>query len=226
MATRVLIVFATTTEAEVLKRIPGIVPAGEDFHHGNTVIETLVTGVGGISTAWAMNKWLSNNSYPDLAINAGIAGSYSGNIMTGEVVIVETDCFADMGIESGEKFITLAEAGLMDPDMFPFEKGAIRSRNNFTESDLKQFRKVKAITVNTCSGSAETILKLRNKFNPDIETMEGATFFYICARENISFLGLRAISNLVEPRNRSSWNIPLALENLAEKIKELLLTLD
>ena len=64
------------------------------------------------------------------------------------------------------------------------------------------------------------------KYNPDIETMEGATFFYICSRENIPFLALRAISNRVEPRNKEKWNIQLALDNLSEKLKEVLLTFE
>jgi futalosine hydrolase len=56
--------------------------------------------------------------------------------------------------------------------------------------------------------------------------MEGATFFYICALEKIPFLSLRAISNKVEPGNRDSWNIKLALDNLAGKLEEILLMLE
>ena len=84
---------------------------------------------------------------------------------------------------------------------------------------------VRAITVNTSTGSEITMEKLLKKYNPDIETMEGATFFYICSRENIPFLALRAISNKVEKRNKNNWNINLALNNLSEKLIEVLLTL-
>ncbi len=56
--------------------------------------------------------------------------------------------------------------------------------------------------------------------------MEGATFFYICTGEKIPFLALRSISNRVEPRNKKNWNIPLALDNLSEKLKEIILLLD
>ncbi len=226
MSTSVLIIFATNTEAQVLQKISGMDLTDKGYRFGGTEVRVVVTGIGGIATAWTMKEWLSNNTYPDLAINAGIAGSYSDRLKIGEVVMVKTDCFADMGIESGGKFLTLAEAGLMDPDIFPFKGGVISSENRFIDGTAITTRKVRAITVNTCSGSAETILKLRNKFNPDIETMEGATFFYICAREKISFLGVRSISNMVEPGNRNSWNIPLALENLAEKMREILLMLD
>jgi futalosine hydrolase len=226
MERRVLLVFATSSEAEILEKISGMIPFEDGFRFGNSIISTLVTGVGGISIAWSMKQWLSINPKPDLAINAGIAGSFSDKLKIGEVVIPVTDCFADMGIESGDKMITLYEAGLSDPDLFPFEKGVINSRNEFINKLGQTTIKVNAITVNMCSGSAATIEKLKNKFNPDIETMEGATFFYICAREKIPFLAVRAISNKVEPRSKETWNVPFALENLTGKMKEILLTLD
>jgi futalosine hydrolase len=91
---------------------------------------------------------------------------------------------------------------------------------------LKHLKPVKAITVNSSTGSQLTIDKLLKKFNPDIETMEGATFFYICTGENLPFLALRSVSNRVEPRNKDKWNIPLALDQLSEKLKEFMLMLD
>ena len=52
-----------------------------------------------------MKQWLSVNEKPDLAINAGIAGSYKDDIRYGDVVMPVTDCFADAGIEDGENFL-------------------------------------------------------------------------------------------------------------------------
>ena len=76
-------------------------------------ISVLVAGVGSVSTAWEMQKWFSVNEKPDLAINAGIAGSYKEDIKIGDVVMPVTDCFADAGIEDGDNFLTLSEAGLV-----------------------------------------------------------------------------------------------------------------
>jgi futalosine hydrolase len=67
---------------------------------------------------------------------------------------------------------------------------------------------------------------ISERYHPDIETMEGAAFFYVCSRENIPFLAIRAVSNKVELRNREKWNIPLAINNLSEKFGELLLSFD
>jgi futalosine hydrolase len=220
MALKLLIVTASMSEAGILKSFP--VSAGR-YKLGRCEIDLLVTGVGGISTSWAMKKWLDSNPVPDLAVNAGIAGSYNDEFEKGQVVVPVTDCFADMGIEDGHNYLTLSEAGLTAPDKFPFTNGLIKSENEYVNLALTIMQKAKAITVNTSSGSESGIERLKKKFNPDIETMEGATFFYICAMEKIPFLALRSISNRVEPRNRSLWDIPLALKNLEEKLKELIL---
>jgi futalosine hydrolase len=225
VALKILLVFATSTEADILKRISGIKPMKDDFRFLDLDLTVLITGVGGISTAWSMKQWLCCNPYPDLAINAGIAGSFSDKYVKGDVVLPVSDCFADMAIEEDNRYLTLAEAGLMDPDEFPFKKGLLRAENDYVERTAKILRKVKAITVNTSSGAETTIERLKKKFNPDIETMEGATFFYICAMEKIPFIAVRAISNKVEPRNMKAWDIPLALENLAGEINKIFLML-
>jgi futalosine hydrolase len=216
-------VFATSAEADILKNIHGITPFEDGYKFQGHVLSVLVTGVGGMLTAWGMKKWLSNNTLPDLAINAGIAGSFSKGINKGDVVIPVSDCFADLGSETDKGFASLAETGLMDPDQFPFKQGVIWAENDYVKRVSTILNPVNAITVNTTSGTEITIEKLRSKYNPDIETMEGATFFYICSIEKIPFLGLRAISNYIEPRNKEEWDIPLALKSLSEKLFEVLL---
>lgn len=213
MPLKILVVAATHAEADCLTVMPGmdLIP--------------IVTGIGSVATAWAMTKQLSSGLGINLAINIGIAGSYCDEIQTGDVVLPVSDCFADAGIETKSGYLTLAEAGLQDPDAFPFTAGRIISENRFISQAAGILRTVNAVTVNTATGSENSIKRITRKYNPDIETMEGAAFFYICRRENIPFLALRAISNKVEPRDREKWNIQLALHNLSLKLKELMLTL-
>ena len=217
MPVRILLIAATDAEADAFRRISGIISSPEGFVLGNCEISLLVTGVGAVSTAWALTKWFSVNQKPELAVNIGIAGSYSEDIKIGDVVIPVSDCFADSGIETQNGFITLAEAGLEDPDRFPFKDGKIRVESNYIELKLRHLKHVNAITVNTATGSAESIGKLIKKYDPDIETMEGATFFYICSGENVPFLAIRSISNRVEPRDKERWNIPIALNKPVRK---------
>ena len=226
MSFKILFVTATASEADVLNKINGMIYVQGGYRFGNCEINLLTTGVGSISTAWAMKQWISVNEKPDLALNAGIAGSYKDEILIGDVVMPLSDCFADAGIEDGDNFFTLSEAGLCSSNEFPFRDGLLIADARYCVRMKSFVKAVRAITVNTSTGTLATRNKLVNKFNPDIETMEGATFFYICTRENIPFLTLRAISNRVEPRNRSSWNIALALDKLSEKVNEIFLTLD
>jgi futalosine hydrolase len=223
---KVLAVAATQSEADAVRRISATSGSMEGFSVGNSSVELLVTGVGVISTAWTISKWLSSNPLPDLVVNIGIAGSYSDDIAIGEVVMPVSDCFADSGIETAEGFQTLAEAGLQDPDSFPFRQGLLIPENRYTLEMARYFKPVKAITVNMASGTYATIEKLIRKYNPEIESMEGAATFYVCLREKIPVIAFRAVSNRVEPRDRSKWNIELALKNLTEKLEEFILKIN
>jgi futalosine hydrolase len=226
MPLRIILVTATSSEADTLKTIPGMKIISEGFFFKGNEIIPLITGVGSVATSWAMTKIFSSGVKADLAINIGIAGSFRDDIPVGEVVVPLSDCFADAGIETGSGFLTLAEAGLVDPDAFPFKSGRIFSDNRFVSKAGRLLRPVNAITVNTSTGTQNNIKLISERYHPDIETMEGAAFFYVCSRENIPFLAIRAVSNKVEPRNREKWNIPLAINNLSEKFGELLLSFD
>lgn len=221
MPLRILIVTATNAEADTLLQMTGIKNSPAGYKFGDHEIISLVTGVGTVATAWTMTKWISSGLKPDLALNIGITGSFRNEFMKGDVVVPVSDCFADAGIDTPDGFFTLAEAGLEDPDRFPFSGGRILADNRFINRALKFLKPVNAITVNTITGSQQAIDKLVKKYQPDIETMEGAAFFYVCSREKIPFLAIRSVSNKVEPRNKERWEMDLALSNLQTKLKEL-----
>lgn len=214
MSFRILVVAATGAEAAVL--------GASDLAREGYEAVTLVTGVGTASTAWELQKWFSAGNTCDLAINIGIAGTYSASIGIGEVVMPVTDCFADSGIEDGDHFLTLFDAGLADRDAFPFVDGWLPADAGMAARFDGIARAVRAITAGTATGSLATREKMIHRFNPDIETMEGAAFFYICRQLGIPFLALRAISNRVEVRNRKNWDIPLALGNLGVTLGRIL----
>lgn len=223
MSFKILYVTATRPEGDTLKKFREIMSHNDRLDSFET--DLLITGVGSIATAWSLKQWITLNEKPDLAINAGIAGSFNDRLNIGDVVMPVSDCFADAGVEDGENFLTLSESGLISANDFPYKDGLLYTDTRYNEKMKSILKPVRAITVNTATGSETTRGKLLKKFNPDIETMEGATFFYICSREYIPFLALRAISNKVELRNKNNWNIDLALHNLSEKLIDVLLTL-
>ena len=176
----------------------------------NHTITALITGVGMVATTFHLTKLLSiNNSY-DLAINAGIAGSFFAEINIGEVVNVVDEHFGDIGAEDGEEFSSLFDMGFLKQDDFPFMNGKLVSEYIF-ENDL---RDVSGLTVNKVHGNEVSIEKAKKKFNVSIESMEGAAFAYCCAQYEIPWIEIRSISNFIEQRDKNKWNIPLAINNL------------
>jgi futalosine hydrolase len=223
MSLKILIVAATAAEAETFQMLPGIkvIPGGYSFNDNEFGL--LITGVGPVATAWSMTKQVSAGNRYDLAVNIGIAGSYRDDLAIGETVIPVSDCFADSGIETPDGFLTLEEAGIEDPERFPFRGGRLIAENFYTTEAVKILKPVHAVTVNRASGSLKSINVITGKYHPDIETMEGAAFFYVCLKEKIPFLALRSISNKVETRNTDKWNIPLAIANLSMTLKDILI---
>jgi futalosine hydrolase len=221
MPAEILFVAATSLEADLLNKVrfPGPWPLGvlSDSH-----ANVLVTGVGIVPTLWAMQKRFLTKPAPSLVINIGIAGSYREDMGIGAVVLPESDCFGDSGIEDDQRFLTLFEAGLAGRDDPPFSAGLIRAPKEVIDAVGNSVRQVKAVTVSTATGSDQTRARLAGIFNPDIETMEGAAFFYACSMEKVPFLALRSVSNMVGKRDKSKWNIKLALDNLAAKLEELI----
>jgi futalosine hydrolase len=166
-------------------------------------VEVLVTGVGMVATAFSLGRRFSEGSF-DVAINAGIAGAFKKSIEIGETVVVKEDRFVELGAEDNDDFLTIDELGF----------GTSTYLSSFNHASFESLKSVSGITVNKVHGRLSSIESTLNLFNPDIESMEGAAFLYACKQLNVPAIELRTISNYVEPRNRNSWQIPLAIANL------------
>jgi len=191
----------------------------------NLNIDVLVTGIGGVFTTYSLTRKLCQNKY-DFVINAGIAGSFSQSLKVGDVVQVHKDQFADLGIEDEESFSTLFDKGFIPRSSFPFQDGVLLNPTRFSNFKINELKQVSALTVNTTHGKKESIQFFKEKFDAEIETMEGAAFFYVCLQYKVSFVQIRSISNYVKQRDIAEWNIPLAIENLNKKLFEVLTVLD
>jgi futalosine hydrolase len=211
----ILVLAASEAEILPLKNLFGITDnqVYSVFRTDQHEISFVISGIGTVATTFVLTRELSGKHY-DLAINIGIAGSYQNHIPIGEVVRVESDEFADWGIETPQGINTLFEENLIQLDEKPFQNGCIANNLRTNIEEYEALLPVKAITANVSHGAQPTIEWLRKCFAPDIETMEGAAFFYVVRLMQVQGIQIRSISNFVEPRNRSSWNIPLAVNNL------------
>ena len=189
------------------------------FKQGQTTIEFMITGVGMVRTAYALGSRLATEK-PDLCVNAGICGAFPSKFAIGDVVHVVTERIYGLGAEDANgQFLRMEDLALPED---------ISSSFGLVNSDAAGFAFLpiaSGITVNTVHGAESSIAEVIGTIDPDIESMEGAAFFYCCLKAQVKFLAIRSVSNLVEPRNRDNWDIPLAIANLNTQLLELIYTL-
>ena len=157
------------------------------------------SGVGMLATAVSLTK-LVGEEKPDLVIQVGIAGGFDTSMALGKVVIVKEEALADMGVEEDGKWKDIFDLKLEKSSYHPFERRKLP--NPWLPSfNLLKLPEVSGITINEISTNKERIQQRIKKYNPAIETMEGAALHYICREANIPFVQIRAISNYIGERN-------------------------
>jgi futalosine hydrolase len=211
---RILVVSATSFEVGNLKSEVG--SRKSEVGSQKSEIDFLVTGVGMVATAFALGKCLATHQY-DLVISLGIAGSFDRGIALGEVAEIIEDHLSELGAEDDETFLPIETLG--------FGEGVFKTDTRLSSYTDQQLKQVTAITVNTVHGHETSIQKLTGRIQPQLESMEGAAFFYACKEAGVPCLQIRAVSNYVEKRNRDAWQIGLAIKNLNSFAVELLKTL-
>lgn len=220
------ILFVAATDFELhhfidnLEKIDGELSLVSSYKWHDLQIDLVITGLGMVFTTYNLTKVLREKEY-DLVVNAGIAGSFSDELSIGTVVNVTSEQFSDLGIEEPDTFKTLFEVGFLEKDQFPFKDGKLLNTNNNGVFDLPE---VNGISGSVSHGCPNSISKIVKDFSPDVESMEGAAVFYVCLQEKIPFLEIRAISNIVESRDTTKWDIPTALDNLTDELFKILRT--
>ena len=159
-----------------------------------------------VATAAWCSRSLAQTRY-DLALNFGVCGSFDPALPPGTVVHVVADRLAELGAEDGEMFLTLRELMLEDDD-------EVVNPAPPANAALAQLPAVRGITVNTVHGDDRSIRSIVERCGPQVESMEGAAFMYACLINDIPFAQVRAVSNVVERRNRDRWRMAEAIRNL------------
>ena len=196
------------------------VPNGHfTFQKGEIEVSVLITGAGLPMMAYGMGKILASKEV-HLAVNAGIAGAFNRKLNIGDVVQVASERFGDLGVQEADgRFTDVHELGLIEGNQRPFKDGQLL---NEAAGQFSFLPTAHGLSVNKVHGYLSDIEAIRTKYpDAEVESMEGAAFFYACLLENISFLEIRSISNYVEARNRENWDIPLAIEQLNGVLVEL-----
>ena len=198
------VLLVAATEAEVAALRPAL--------HGG--VEVLVTGVGMVATAARCARALARQRY-DLILNIGVCGSFDPALMPGTVVHVVRDRIAELGAEDGDAFLAMSDIGL------PADAEFVNANPPDVEG-LRELRPVHGITVNTVHGRGASIAAVVARFHPQVESMEGAAFMCACIDAGVPFAQIRAVSNIVERRNRAAWRLDEAVSNLSRTAAQIL----
>lgn len=169
----------------------------------------LAGGVGASTVAAATAATLARAEHEgapyDVVVSAGIGGAFPHAAQIGDLLIAERIIAADLGAEAPEGFLSVDELGFgtttypaLLPD--PLKLETVRG-------DL--------LTVNTVTGTAEQAARLRARHPGAIgEAMEGYGVAVAAERFGLPVAEVRAVSNLIGPRDRSAWRIGEALAAL------------
>jgi futalosine hydrolase len=206
------------------------------YEHAGHDVDVLLTGIGMVATAAWCSRALAETPY-DLALNVGVCGSFDRALEPGCVVHVVSDRLAELGAEDGDGFLSIDELELPRESVDLAELGndpwdgpslACAELVNVappSNAALTRLPAVRGITVNTVHGNERSIAAVVRRFQPQVESMEGAAFTYACLIRALPFAQVRAVSNIVERRNRQAWRMADAIRALSGVAMTILDTL-
>jgi futalosine hydrolase len=173
--------------------------------------DVLIAGVGPAAAASAASAALAVGDY-DLVLSAGVGGGFAP-LVPGDVAVASLIAFADLGAETATGFLELG----FGSERYPVEPKLAVELADRTGGHIGT-----ALTVATVTGTARRAEALLGRF-PDAvsEGMEGAGVAAAAVRHGVAFAEVRAISNVVGPRDRDAWQLPRALESLRQALVAL-----
>ncbi|WP_028584643.1 futalosine hydrolase [Desulfogranum mediterraneum] len=184
-------------------------------------VTPLVTGVGVVETATRLTRFLASteNCYQGV-VNIGIGGAYiDGHGPRAELLdicLAQREVLGDLGVCLGDSIEPLMGEGLLFQDQFALDGELLaRARKVLLERNIP-CRVGTFVTVQCVSGSEQRGRLLADCHDGLCENMEGAAAARVCAEFSLPLLELRAVSNLVEDRDRSSWKIKEAASRSGE----------
>ena len=177
------------------------------------------TGIGKVSAACAATLVLERFA-PRLLVNTGCAGACAGSgLELGDLAIASEECFPEDGVETplgwrGLDLIgipVLERAGQRLFNRLPLDgrlaaQALAWARGNGFAAQLGPFH-----TVSACSGTAARGNELLQRLPGICENMEGGAVAQVALAYDTDYLEVRGISNFVEDRDLSRWDLRRAV---------------
>lgn len=222
MKPRIAIVAATEPEIRPLADWLGAHATHHEFQswflHGLQV-DLLYTGVGPMLSMYELMDYLSHR-HPEGWIQAGIGGAFEPYLEIGKTYRITDEIMPTFGAEDRDgSYLDAFRLGWLDANAYPFYDGRLPCPYR---PDVPAWPEATGMTNWYAHGYQPSINRLASASPAQVESLEGATFFYVSLAKRIPFLSIRAISNRVEPRDRDAWKIPEAIDSLNTSLIEWL----
>ena len=223
----ILLVFATDKEREAALKGSSRYRAvsGKKWFGRDIRVETV--GVGPVSAG--LNLGMLLGRYPETTgvICLGIAGTFSLNrYPLGATCVMTSETWPEYGLVGPDR---------VHPERIGFPLGEQDGRPIWDTVSLAPDRsaqmmhlsldpswpRTSGLTVAGVSATPARAAFMRRTYRPGVENMEGFSLALGCHVQNIPFLEIRTISNLVGSREREHWRIGYALKRLGPVLDTL-----
>lgn len=190
---------------------------------GLSTLTLAVTGIGKVNTAWKTTLLLERylGKRPACIINTGCCGAYPGSgLEIGDLAAATSDLYGDEGVQTPHGWLSMAaidlptmrHKGIRYFNEFPLSLERCEKAMRLAAKLGIPMKRGRFVTLSTCSGTTERGIELAGRFNAIAENMEGAAVAQLAIAGDIPCMEIRGVSNQVEDRDLSRWNIPLAVE--------------
>jgi futalosine hydrolase len=200
--------------------------------YGNDITLTH-SGIGKAAAA-AASISLLNHCQPEALWLFGCGGAYLGSGLTiGDIALADSEVFSDEGVSTAGGFRDLASMGIpmrqasepffntwkVDQKLHDWAQPYLVEHAERTDTTLASGP---FATLSTCTGTTTKAAEIENRTGAICENMEGAAVALACQQLSVALLEVRGISNLVEDRDTSRWNLPAGMTAAQKAILALL----
>lgn len=169
-------------------------------------------GVGPVNAAHAVTLAIINEA-PRAIVVCGVGGAYPGSgLGVGEVACAEMECYGDLGADSPKGFLDMKALG------FPIVEAPIVLFNELPLQIFPVPRRVKFVTVTTCTGTDADARAIEARTGGAVESMEGAAVAHVAHLHGVPVGEVRGISNIVTNRDTSAWRLKEAAQAAQEAV--------
>ena len=176
------------------------------------------SGIGKAAAAATAITLLCNLQAEGLLL-FGCGGAFPGSgLAVGDLALAKVEIFGDEGVATGKGFHDLAEMELpmrktaghlfniwpIDQHLFDWAWPLLSEHAGRTHTNIASGP---FVTVSTCTGTTAKAREIENRTGGLCENMEGAAVALACQQLSVPLLEVRGISNLVEDRDTSRWDL-------------------